>query len=472
MEQHEKKVKRIISFDFLRGIAMIGVLGFHMIGQVYNYESRLELDYIPIPFYILVIVLVFLGSFYTLFILVSAAGNAISMAKKLQSHTNTSQNSRKALNSILFDQIFRGLLLVVFGYAAEVLFNGYVLNRLIPLPMEEDAKDMMSGLLHSQILPMIGWGVIFSALVFYLLMIQNVTPQKRNLVFIVLGIIIICIRPIAVEIAKLDPQFWDNPSRYWQDLTAIQTFLYFIGAQWVIRYNPLLPNLSLSFFGTVIGFQIAENKLDKKMLNRMLQASAIFVIAGFVIALTYDERGLNDFLIPSAGSLVALVIFLYFVEIRGKGDVFAKKTVFFRRFGVLTLTLWCLQWLMVFPLQIFHVILNLINQTNETFVNGPVYNGELDGWTTFGLFLVVTLMWHIILVLWEKIKFKGSLEWLTVKLMTHGKQIKGDRMDLTYPLYNCESIISEGQEFYSRKQKIGIFVLFFVYMIVNLVLIF
>ncbi|MHA1562706.1 MAG: hypothetical protein ACTSPA_11330 [Promethearchaeota archaeon] len=45
--ESKPNLKRIITLDFIRGIAIIGVLGFHMLAVTYDVEARFDLGFSP-----------------------------------------------------------------------------------------------------------------------------------------------------------------------------------------------------------------------------------------------------------------------------------------------------------------------------------------------------------------------------------------------------------------------------------------
>jgi hypothetical protein len=479
-----KKAKRVIAFDFLRGGAIIGVLCFHLLNVTYDYQARFDYDYVPIPFYLLVIVLGFFGAMFPLFIIVSASVNTISMDKQWKKLTRAANNlpddklNKKAFKKIFMGQFTRGVILITLGYVSEAFLNGYLLNLIISKP-GDNIQRILSALYHSQILVVIGYGVIFSAIIYLYLRMKKKETAQIIKILIIIGVLIIILRPILLELAKLIPDFYGlkagttdtyefkNLADGWTERNMGLNILYFFLAPWVYGWFPFAPNIAASFFGTAIGIQLATGEIPKKFLNRIIQASALFFIAGIVVLFTLNERYLDGFLIPTAGSLMLMVILLYFIEVRGKGTKLAKKTVSFRRFGNLGLTIWCLQWMMVLILQFIQVMLNWVNNTNIAFIDGPIFQSELSGWHTLLLILIIIPIWHFILWAWEEIDFKGSLEWMTVKIMSRGKPGASERGSLSNVLYNVESVIEKGEEYYTRPHKILLFVIIAVYMVGN-----
>ena len=107
-------LKRIITLDFIRGCAIIGVLGFHMLAVTYDVEARFDLgvENLPIPYIILVAILGFMGSLFPAFVLISAIGNTISLDKRWKKYVvnaETPEKGKIASSKILKTQIFRGL---------------------------------------------------------------------------------------------------------------------------------------------------------------------------------------------------------------------------------------------------------------------------------------------------------------------------------------------------------------------------
>ncbi|MHA1342031.1 MAG: hypothetical protein ACTSRZ_07735 [Promethearchaeota archaeon] len=477
-------MKRYISFDFLRGCAILGVIGFHILNVAYDYEAVLKADP-PIFYYLILIPLAYLGMFDVLFISLSALVNTISVSKQWDKLTRKmAQNGdiekstlsldvrKKIAKKIMKTQTIRGLFIIAMGYISESLLNGLLLSTIVQEGTTlERLHDAGEALFFAQILVMIGLGVIISAAIFLYLKVSDKKKEQIRKTFFTLGILILVITPIFQELYDASGMPRTLYSNWW-DRSFFENLGYFLLAPIFIRFTPILPNLSASFFGVWIALMIVDGKIIKKDLDSILYFSLILFLAGMVcgvleIGVSYEFA---DFLMPLAGSFLVMVMLLYFIEVRGKGEKFAKKTKFFRRFGIVTLTLWCLQWVAIFPLFILQSIVNAIIGQNVGFLEGPFYNGGLNGWELWGTLIFVFLFFHLILYLWGKVNFIGSFEWITAKLMSRERKDAAERLNLSSTLYNVESIITEGQEFYGRGTKISFFLIFFAFAVVYVAL--
>ena len=109
-------------------------------------------------------------------------------------------------------------------------------------------------------------------------------------------------------------------------------------------------------------------------------------------------------------------------------------------------------------LRFIHLI---FNGTSIAFIDSDIYNTLLSGWATWGIFFGSIFLWFIILWLWEKVNFKGSLEWVFGKLTSKGTKVKSSKSDLKFALRNVVSVIDEkdGVRYYNGWEFFGIFFL-------------
>jgi len=448
---------------------MIGVLGFHLLNVVYDRNARFDLgiENLPIAYIILVAILGFLGSLYPAFVLISAIGNTISMDKKWKKYVvkaETPEKRKIASSKILRTQIFRGLFLIIADKVIEIFLNGVLTYTLASESGERIVGKMFSELYHGQILSLIGWGILCTSIVYFLCNNKNKSKKFTITTLSILCIAFIVLTPIVLMIFENIPGLAGKPNNTLEERTFWVNLLYVFLSPIANGWYPIFPGVSIFFLGMVIGIEFSEGNFSKKFFNKIIYTSLVYFAAGlFWFILLEDDKYTNDVLIPTAGSLLGLVILIYFIEVRGKGTAFARKTVFFRRFGNLSLTIWALQWTMMVFLRIVHLI---FYGTSISFIEGPIFNRELSGNATWGLFFVMIPLWFLILWGWEQINYKGSLEWLFAKVVSK----ESSKVDLKFALHNVDSVIpkEKAQIFYNPWELLGIFFLLIIYMIGSL----
>ena len=454
----------------------MGVLSFHVLNVAYNYKAVIA-NNPPIAYYLLVAVIGYVGAFDVLFITLSALVNTISINKQWYKRItieSTDEDKRKLANKLLKVQVIRGLFIMLMGYVSEALLNGALLSALLhEYPTTEELwQHSGNALFFAQILVMIGLGNIIISYIY----IQFLRSGKSKGViiknFLLLTIILLVLTPIVqglYDATGLSRNLRDT----WWERSFIENLGNFLLAPVISRFTPIFPNLAFSFIGSWIALIIADGEIKQKDLNKILYLSMILFVAGTIMGILKlgDDYEFADAVMAEAGSLLLMVIMLYFIEVRGKTEKFAKKTVWIRRFGIVTLTLWSMQWTVIIPLEGVHWSVNLITGQNVPFLDGPIMNHLLTGWQTWGIVILILIFFHIMLVIWGKFNFKYSFEWMTVKLLSKGRKDAGERLNLSGSLYNVESILTRAQDFYGRGTKISMFLVFFLYALVYAVVI-
>ena len=77
-------------------------------------------------------------------------------------------------------------------------------------------------------------------------------------------------------------------------------------------------------------------------------------------------------------------------------------------------------------------------------------------------FSITLVIWHVLLWLWEKVGFKGSFEWITIKLMRISRKDAGERLNMSASLYKVESMVDNPQSYWSLRTVIAMIIVFFV----------
>jgi hypothetical protein len=205
------------------------------------------------------------------------------------------------------------------------------------------------------------------------------------------------------------------------------------------------------FFGVAYGLLLASGK-DKQFIDTRLKyyANGFFVATAVSIPLTFLllKEPLNfianiDIYSPtiiffSMGCIThifkALVRYIEYGE-PGKRARFARRTLWIRRFGIVTLTLYIIEGVpgMLFS-EFFHhhfggkALWTVANTEQNAFM------GNFPAIVLFVGFLFA--FWMLVTWLWEKIHFFGSFEWLMVKTQEYFRKEHSSRLDLRKNLYD------------------------------------
>ena len=241
-----------------------------------------------------------------------------------------------------------------------------------------------------------------------------------------------------------------------------------------LLWNHYFLYLAVSFIGSIIGIALSQPKkaLFKGFMKTMLLISVGMFLVGAVgtimlivkiIPVSFDDATgvyrlisfhrhwfpdepqygvalgyygwfswLWQFLVTNGWALMATLAILYAVEFRGKGKAFAEKTKFIRRFGFIAFTNYNQQ--SIYPFVNF-IIPSLFFGTGAvaTWLNNVTSTGPTvqwlsltGGWWQSGLapygktlwfgtlvqIVITFLIYHILMRLWEKVNYRGSLEWI------------------------------------------------------------
>jgi hypothetical protein len=239
------------------------------------------------------------------------------------------------------------------------------------------------------------------------------------------------------------------------------------------RFTPIFPNLSASVLGAIIAYKFSKEKIQKKFLNRLVLISILLQLLGLIFAyfenqgnFHFQDYKLGEFLFAFSGGILYILFFIYFFEVHATERVI-KYSKFFRRLGIFTLSIWCLQWLIILPALLIQIIMNWISGTWTPFAESPLINNGLNIWQFSIALLFITAFYYGILVLWEKVDYIGTFEWMTVKLLSRSYKGAKTRLNMTQSLYNVESYVPEKINYYKWWQLTIVFLMFFGFAVIN-----
>jgi hypothetical protein len=469
-------MKRFVSLDFLRGLAIIGMVCFHIMQVTYNFQAILASNF-PIPLYIPLVLFYYIGEFDILFITLSGIVNTISIDRQWQKilQENPSLERKRIIRKkILKIQLLRGLFLLIISYFADCVLNNLLVNIIAG---KEYIKNFIGILFHTGVITAIALGTIFSSLIYVPLLCSELKPRMRIKILFWIIVGFFAITPFMEGLAHTFPQFYDN----WEQRTLSENIIYLFLTPIFKEALPFFPNAAFTVLGTLIGTQISEGSIQKSLTNKWIFVSLGIFLFGIPVYLLkkiivlppepiWSHYALESMyevgkhLMVLGGALLGTLLLLYLIDVRGKGPGFAKYTETFRRFGLFTLTIYSLQWFLMLIFKFFHFIIYTDPRTVSKpidFLDSPFLNQGLSGFATIFWSIVSLVIIHGILLLWEKVGYKGTLEWLIAKILARKRIEASGRMEMTQFLYNVESIISQGQSYYNGWIIFGLWAIFF-----------
>ncbi len=435
-------MKRYISFDFIKGVAIIGVLGFHLLNVLYDYEAALD-NNPPIAFYLIVIFFYYVGQFFGLFIILSGIGNVLSIKSQWDSILEkTPENVLIQGNKILKTQITRGGLTFLLGFASESFINGLIIWTITE---EQDVLDkFIRSLYLSNIIQLIGIGTIVGGIIYirYLQKYSEKMPLAKFL--LIISSIFIVINIILIETLPMIPGFSHYLGNGWKNRDVMQNLGYFLLFPLIGRVFPIFPNLLYIFIGIYLGDILSKRQLPPGFYRKIIYSSLILTAVGILFSFIEPRNDYykNIFEIPLIlnGILLAIFILFYLIDYRGKAQQFASKTTLIRKFGLLTLTIWSLQWIMALGLRIAYEIEKLFVLDVVSFNQSKYMQGGFTGWEFWGIFLIFLAGYSLIIIVWSKYDYKYSLEWVVAKGLTKNKKDADKRLKMNESIYNVESL--------------------------------
>jgi len=427
--------RRLVTLDFLRGVAIFGMTLFHILFKMYDVEGFManqeEILNFPIILLIIMGLFAYLGSWYGFFLFISSVVNSYTFIRKTKADVNPSK--------LLLKQVTTGVALIILAYFIEGILGyygdiGYSIRRL----EWTNFAYFKVEILWFQTLQIIGICLVINGLLLYLLM-RNKGHEKviRNIViFAFLILIVIVLTPfISNWIANSS---WLYPSEIgWPDIgfvyenRSVRTwFLTIVNGP----KQPLFPYLASSFMGALIGMLLANPKPQKRTLLwlslvgvLMITAGVILIVLGLPFTFLEQPPAITTYLLRLGGQVCLLMTLLALIEYRGKGETFANRRIvkFFRRWSILSLTIYSLHILEILPRWILSLILQKLPGYN--FMEEGIIGRGQELWMFLAIAYIL-LFYELVVRLFIHFKMKGSFEWLLVKLQNLFKGVKSSKI--------------------------------------------
>ena len=383
-----RSIKRIDSFDILRGVALMLVVFFHT--SVYNFANIDKIDFSNPPISVVLI------SFLILW-----GGVLIFYSGVINDWMISLRSKEKGTLKYIF---ISGSILIILHYALNIFLgrwaNDFVYNRPDLTVVASSIRNMQFSFPHvskffeGSALSTIAFNLIILAGIFYFLLKNNgMEKEKRNYAILwILGFLIMIFSFVRISIYPILTESINN--NY-----LLATFLSFT----IANPYPLLPYLAYGCFAAILGLMIYKkrNDLIKKLI---LPTGVFFFLYGLIGCMNFPKTISTPDYFWYFKTHLELGIFILLMA--GVWLIFKDKTIlrweFIKNFSRVTLTVYLLE---TFVSEIFRKILLLLI---------PSWNQTINGCLLFGAFNV--LFWIVVLSIWKKHDFKYSLEYYWVKL--------------------------------------------------------
>ncbi len=439
--EEAKQVKRIASMDFGRGLAIIGMVFFHVFMRMYDY-SYLEnmtggVPNIHIALLIFFGILAFFGTWHAFFLFLSSAINTYVTIRR-------AYRNRDMLNN-MFKQIITGLVLIFFGwFDTSFGYNGYIGQNILGNNSWSDFSPLYLGLFQAETLHMIGMALIINGILLYLLTLNDGhTKYKRNmLIYISLSIAIFIVSIIlsyvgpfggSKSIIEYVLRVFSSTGTGGLTLTSLQNAISEFGAfqTWILSFTvvglqPYFPFLITSFAGVMIGMTLAKPDVTKKATKWGILSGFLLFIIGIILTIVNIKLGyrwtimertasLSTFLLRLGSQIMISFAVVRVVEFRGRGEIFANRPIikFLRFWGVISLTVYIIQIFELFPRWLLTIIFRPFTGINFLEENIIPQGSELL-LLFVGIFSV--MCFYYLQKLWSKIYYIGTFEWMILKI--------------------------------------------------------
>ena len=120
--------------------------------------------------------------------------------------------------------------------------------------------------------------------------------------------------------------------------------------------------------------------------------------------------------------LITLFTMLFYYRDQKTRINIAEKTVFVRRYSMVTMTIF------VFESSISTGIAQIFNLIFSPLVPSGIVTNEIFGFIVY--LPLVFFLWHFILKAWEKVNFKGSIEWIANEIVGRLRGRKSDKLNV------------------------------------------
>ena len=183
------------------------------------------------------------------------------------------------------------------------------------------------------------------------------------------------------------------------------------------KEEPIFPFFATVLVGAILAKVLSLPNVSKKHLNQTHLIATCLMILGEIYWIFVDKMSFDlwfhihptwFFLVNTGIQLHLILLFLRFREFNPRIDHtrWLSRSRFFRRWGRVSLTIYMLQIIEIFPRWICWKILGVDCYTR----------GNLNwNWTIF-MIIVCMAFYELVITIWEQFHFVGTWEWFAIAI--------------------------------------------------------
>lgn len=400
-------MKRITSLDFLRGLAMFLLIGYHAFEKTIHPTFFTEVMALPPALLALFAPLLLLANWRGIFLLISGA--------TLTYRTHKSIEKGIKPMKIFIQNFLSAILLLIHGLVIQAIWNPYSGAAYIYLRSGVvNWSSMLRQLQWSDAVEMIALGIAFTSIINIFLVTKKTIkrPKLVSLAYIFFAAVIFFLTPVAQNWLFTRYGLETSGVQYMTTINFRERMESIVLALFIGEQQPFFPFAGVFCIGNIFGILFAQPKLHKKKTLLYGYLSGLLLIILGVLIFVFIDKMVFDpepivrpmwFLIVNLGlQVIAMMIFMGVFEFNKKCSQRASRTKFIRRIGIIPLTLFTFQVLDYFP---GLLLLKLFNQ-DFTATFGLEFKWSL-------LFTAVSMaFWAILVLLWGLLQNYLTMDWL------------------------------------------------------------
>ncbi len=436
----------------MRGLAILLMLVLHMIMHTLNVDAMTaDLSTVRLIEFVMMVILPFGGGMAGFFLMVSAMGNTISMESEFGLNTPARSVAGRQVTGGLILLFFAMLVEGVIGYHGDI---GVFVHESLKAASDPSLGAVQGFWDHSlwrfnhfETIHTIAWCIILNGIIHSALSSREKYRDRNKMIetYIYLAVAVLVLTPLMWGLAKvIIPGFPVSEGDFTLSYPRIgeaslgRFILVFFLQPLAGHPEPVFPYLAASFIGTIFGLFLTMPK-EQRRTERFVRAALRIGIVMYLIGLAgvlynvfsvvntqgfdqglnlymniWDHRGWTQdifgtpflgwyfqFMLLNGFGVLIIMSVIRLVELRGKAKPFGDGTRFVRRFGFVAFTNYSMQYLYFIAMFIvFDWIFGIPYDRNAGF--------WAQAFTTIALGIGI---YAVLLALWEKIRFAGSLEW-------------------------------------------------------------